>query len=208
MTGETSVATPEVLTLEEAAPKAAWQTYREAGVPELLGSLQLSYVLQACAEVGLAERLRDGVSTEAELAEGLDEHLTRHTLRYLAIKRVVDRDGDAYRLTEQGRKLLSEVSLAQIGFYVEAYGPVMERIPERLTGEQRYGRDVVRDGAALGRHSAAMFHTFHAPTVQRMLEHVDATCVLDVGCGAGPLLVAACRSNPDLKGVGLDIDPE
>ena len=202
------VAEPEIVTLHDERPLATWQEYREAGVPELLGSMQLCFVLQACAKTGLATRLRSGISAEEELTEGLDPYLGSHVLRYLAIKGVIERDGGGYRLTVRGRKLLSDISLAQIGFYVEAYGPVMESIPRLLTGDARYGRDVLRDGQALGRHSATMFDTFHVSAILTILKKVNANCVLDLGCGTGPLLLAACQLNQALRGVGIDIAPE
>jgi SAM-dependent methyltransferase len=185
----------------------AWREYHDSGMPELIGAHHLCHALDALARSGMAERLRSGPVDEAELISALDPHLAGNLLRYLEIRGVLDRVEGACELTERGRLLVSEVSLAQLGFYLEAYGPVTQRIPEMLAGQSTYGVDVERDGEALGRHCATLFRTFHTPVVLEALRGSGAHHLLDLGCGGGQLLVDLCLHEPELSGIGLDISP-
>jgi cyclopropane fatty-acyl-phospholipid synthase-like methyltransferase len=98
--------------------------------------------------------------------------------------------------------------MAQLGFYLEAYGPVMSRMAGLLDGTLGYGRDVLRDGRALGRHCTTLNRTFFTPIISRILTEAGATTVLDLGCGAGTLLIDLSRADPRLRGVGLDSAPD
>jgi cyclopropane fatty-acyl-phospholipid synthase-like methyltransferase len=95
--------------------------------------------------------------------------------------------------------------MAQLGFYMEAYGPVISAASELALGRKRYGAEVQRNGEALGRHSGVLFHHFYTPIVLEVLREHQARVVLDLGCGAGRSLVDACLRNPSLRGIGLDL---
>ncbi|WP_413804426.1 SAM-dependent methyltransferase [Streptomyces sp. OE57] len=202
-------AAPETVELTDAGPRAVWRDYRESGLDQMIKNTYLFMTLDACARAGLLDRLREGQTASEELFEGMDRKLAESVVRYLELQGVVE-DGKegAWRLTERGQLLTSEASRAMLGFYGEAYGPVISRAADLLVSQATYGRNVARDTAALGRHSATLFHRFHTPTVLNALGDIDAQCILDVGCGAGRLLVDACAQNPNLRGVGLDISPD
>jgi SAM-dependent methyltransferase len=152
--------------------------------------------------------LSNNVVSTAELAAGLDPALTRALLRFLTIRKVVEPEGDGYRLTPRGRLLAHEVPMGVLGFYREAYGPVVDKLAPLLRGELTYGKEVIRDGEALGRHCSVLLHHFGTRTILEAFQRMNASCILDLGCGGGGFLVDACQQNPDLRGVGLDISAE
>jgi SAM-dependent methyltransferase len=204
----TLAATTELVEISDPAASRAWRTYHESGMPELIGAHHLCHALDAFARTGMAARLAGGRAvTEEEAIGDLDPHLAGNLLRYLGIRGVVRADDEGVALTSRGEALLSEVSVAQLGFYLEAYGPVTQHIPDMLGGRMTYGVDVERNGEALGRHCATLFRTFHTAVVLKALEGSDARHMLDLGCGGGQLLVDACIRDPGLRGVGLDISP-
>jgi len=143
----------------------------------------------------------------SELIREVDERLGSHLLHYLSLQGLVREDDQGWAMTERGGLVFTPVAMAQFGFYREAYGPVAERIPEMLGGELSYGRDVVRNAEALGRHSGTLLHRFHIPMVLKALSDLDATHVLDLGCGGGRMLVDVCLQHPEIRGIGLDIAP-
>jgi SAM-dependent methyltransferase len=98
--------------------------------------------------------------------------------------------------------------MAQLGFYRHAYGPVFDRMTELLKGNVRYGKDVHRNGEALGRHCAVAFHYFGTGVALEALASLGANTVLDLGCGGGQFLIDACQRNPKLRGIGLDISAD
>jgi SAM-dependent methyltransferase len=207
----TEIAAPEVIELTDPEPARVWQDYHRSGMLDLIGSHYLCQSLYAAERAGIARKLRqkEWVS-EDELLADVDRHFGRHLLRYLAVRGVLRQKGEnpeSHGLTPRGRLLLDDIPLAQLGFYLEAYGPVVQNLDGLLQGSVRYGTDVLRDGGALGRHCATLFHQFHTPIVLKALEGVQARSILDLGCGGGRFLVDACQQNPELRGIGLDISP-
>ncbi|TDC65126.1 methyltransferase domain-containing protein [Micromonospora sp. KC207] len=188
-------------------PRRAWAGYHRSGVDGLISSFNLAYALVAARRTGMLDKLAgQGQMPIAEIVGDLDEHLAGNLLRYLDIMGVVRITGDVVRLTDQGVDVVGVTALAQLEFYIEAYGPVVSQLTGLLTGEKVYGRDVTRNGAALGRSCADLFRIYHDPIVLEVLSTLDVRKVLDLGCGAGQFLLDACRADPALKGVGLDID--
>jgi len=199
---------PVRLHFEDPGPERVWADYHASGMPEIVGHFLLAHALFAFAASGMAATLRGGrAAGEAELQAGLDAHLAGHLLRYLEVHGVTRAADDGWRLTPRGELLTADVAQAQLGFYLESYGPVMQASAELLRGRLRYGDEVERDGEALGRHCATLFEVFHTPIVLRVMEGMGARNLLDLGCGGGRLLVDACLRNPELRGVGLDISP-
>jgi hypothetical protein len=199
----------EEVVVENNEGQEAWRRYRESGLPELLANFNLVHVIFAFVDTGIAARLQqDEWATSEALLEGLNADLGRNLLRYLAIRGVLEEKDGRYRLSPRGQDLISEASFAQLGFYCEAYGPVVSQIAPLLRGEGTYGKDVLRDGEALGRHCGVAFQHFGTAVALRALEEMGVKSVLDLGCGSGAFLIDACKRNSELRAVGLDISSE
>jgi SAM-dependent methyltransferase len=199
---------PKIVNFDDPAIADTWRDYHASGMPGLLGSYHLCQALFAFVRTGMLEKVKQhGNAPEVVLVSGLDTHLAKHLLHYLVIRGILEVKDDNYHLTEQGKLLTADIALAQLGFYVEAYGPVTHRMSELLTGQALYATDVLRNGEALGEHCATLFHTYHTSIVLKALEGLNANCILDLGCGGGRFLVDACNQQPTLRGVGLDISP-
>ena len=200
---------PATVQLQDPEPKAKWTDYQDSGLERFIGELYLCHVLFALAESGVLARLRATEAVpESRLVAEVNRHFALHLLRYLEVEGIVEKIEAGWRLTPWGRRLTGDVAMAQLGFYIEAYGPVMSRMPGLLKGTLRYGRDVRRDGKALGRHCTTLNRTFFTPIISRILTEAGATAVLDLGCGAGTLLIDLARADPKLKAIGLDSAPD
>ncbi|MDQ1287784.1 MAG: hypothetical protein QG622_1349 [Actinomycetota bacterium] len=198
---------PETVELEDSEQRRQWQAFLLSGLPDMISSLHLCHALRALAGTPLLERLREGPRRSAEdLLEGLDPAIGTGFLRYLAGRGILETRGGEFFLTRSGEFATTDVSLARLGVYLGAYGPVTSRIADLLTGRSVYGTDVVRDGAQLGEHCATLFTIFHTPTVAEAMRGRGVRRLLDIGCGGGQLVVDACRLDPSLRGIGLDID--
>jgi SAM-dependent methyltransferase len=201
---------PQVVELDDDGPREAWKAYEASGIGELLRGHHLCLVLSALDRLGVTGRLRQpGGVPVAEVTRGWDPHLATHVLRWLELRGVLETsDGGTVEATGWGRGLLSEESLAILGYYLDAYGELTHQTADLLAGVTRYGRDIRRDGAALGHHHAVLYRKYHADTVRHGMRDVKATRILDLGCGAGQTLIDECLRDPELRGVGLDIAPD
>lgn len=201
--------TPPVVELEDAEQRSEWQKFTLSDLPEMISAMHVCHAVHALSATPLLERLRQGPRNPADgLLDGINPDVGPGFLRYLVQRGVLQRQGEEYELTRLGEYLTTDVSLARLGIYVEAYGGVTSRIGDLLSGDAVYGKDVVRDGGALGAHCATLFSFFHTPAVLRAMRGRGVTRMLDVGCGGGQLIVDACLRDPSLTGIGIDIDPD
>lgn len=200
---------PELVALRDGAQLDVWQDFRLSTMPEIISAMNLCHAVFALADTGVLANLRAGRRLPADgLLDGVVERMGEGFLTYLTMRGVVERRDGGYFLTRKGELLTGDVALARLGIYLEAYGPVMSRMSELLTGRATYGSDVERRGGPLGRHCATLFSVFHTPVLVRAMRGRGVRTVLDVGCGGGSLLVDACLADAELTGVGLDISPD
>lgn len=199
----------ELIEVESPDVAAVWDTARASGASGIISNYCFCQALFAFHESGMADRLASSepVSTAA-LVEGLDEALGTALLKYLHIRGVVEPGEGEYRLTERGRLLSAPEVVALIGFYTEAYAPVLNRFAPLLKREIRYGEDVSRDGWALSKHCEVLARSFATGIIMRALDTVGAKHVVDLGSGNCAFLIDSCKQDPTFHGIGLDNSPE
>jgi SAM-dependent methyltransferase len=201
---------PEVIELDDAVPREAWNTYERSGIGTYLRGHHVCLVLSALDRLGIAEQLRaDGPHPLVELTAGLNDHVARHVVRWLELRGIVDLLPDGLvETTAHGRDLFSSESMAILGYFTDAYGELTHNVSGLLDNSLVYGKDIARDGAAVGHHHGILYQRYHADTVRHAMGDREVTCILDLGCGSGQTLIDECQLDPDLRGVGLDISPE
>ncbi|MGP4001159.1 methyltransferase domain-containing protein [Streptomyces sp. 8N706] len=208
LTGYSQSARAEVAQLRDEELIHTWQQFQMSTMPDLISAMHLCHAIHALADTGLLERLRDGRNSAATgLLDGMNERIAANVLRYLVARGLLEEWQGAYTLTYKGELLTSEISLARLGFYVEAYGPVTQRMGDLITSKAVYGTDVQRSNGPLSRHCGTVFAKYYTPIIQEAMAGRGAKRILDLGCGAGQLLIDVCLNDPDVTGVGLDIAP-
>jgi SAM-dependent methyltransferase len=206
---ETQRSEPESVELWDEQRIRDWQDYHLSGMPQLLSSMNLCHALLALTNSGMLARLREAGPVAAEaLLHGVDPAVGTGLLRYLEVCGVLAEHQGVYRLTRRGELLVGPVALARLGFYLEAYSPVIGRMTDLLTGAARYGVDVTRAAGALSRHSGAVSTSAYTAIVLEAVRERRSSRLLDLGCGGGSLLVELCLARPDLSGAGIDVAPE
>ncbi len=136
---------PPLYELREPASDSAWKSVENAGVVSLITQFQLLHAIHTVHKLGLASELlkaaKRGLEVESFVTK-LDSYLVHHFLNYLEVMGLlVVRDGRV-QIASDWAPYFSEVAGAQIGFYVEAYGPVISNMPYLLRGTRCYGVDV------------------------------------------------------------------
>ncbi|HEX2202868.1 MAG TPA: class I SAM-dependent methyltransferase [Longimicrobium sp.] len=199
----------EAVEVADDAIRADWDAVRDSGIGGMIQNHFLCMALFGVQESGLGARLRaaDRVSVD-DLLQGMDAHFGAGLLHYLEIRGILVRENGTVSLTPRGRLLLGDVQQALLGYYHEAYAPVIRQIAPLLTKQIEYGTDISRDMEALGRHCDVMTASFGTNIVLKAMEEMGASCILDLGCGSGGFLIDACKRDPELRGIGLDISPE
>lgn len=134
-------------------------------------------------------------------AHGCVPRILGALLDYVALTTpLVMRRGDRYLAQPETRGRI-------LGFVLDmaaAYAPVFRSLPALLSGDQEYGRDVRRDGEALGRASG--FATRNTiPVITRRFDAYGVRHAIDLGCGGGEIVAALC-ADPARRATGVDID--
>jgi len=143
-------------------------------------------------------------ATAADLARasGTDARMLAAVLDFLSVTTpLLVRVGDRYEARPEARARVLSFMLDIGG----AYRPVFRDLPELLSGVRKYGVDTRRDGDRVQRASARATRGAIPFVARRFAEHGVRT-VVDLGCGAGELLVSLCAAE-GVDGYGIDADP-
>ena len=182
---------------------AATANGAERPVFELFEGFALTNVLASLERAGLLERLEAG-GIPADPGEG-EDGLPLATLHYLAQRGIVEERDGAFSLTERGAAICRDK-----GYLVWLQGGYAETLAELgafSTGAKRYGTDVIRDGRWVADGSALIGRDDVAPYATAVLEGIDFSHVVDLGCGNARFLLAAAQRF-DVTGFGIDLAPE
>lgn len=170
---------------------------------ELFEGFALASVLASLERAGLLESLeRDGVAVDA----GADLHdLRQAALRYLVQRGIATESDGVFVLTETGREVCRDKGY--LVWLQGGYGHVLGALGDFAAGTSTYGSDVVRDGRWVADGSALIGRDDVAPHAMSVLETIDFSHVVDLGCGNARFLIAAARKF-GVTGVGVDLAPE
>jgi len=177
-----------------------------------LGALARVHVLRTGVRVGLFEALRTPQEAGALAGRlGLAPDLVESWLRAAHAQRILEREGETYRLGAFARWLIDAPEAPALHAMLEQatalYHPRLEDLPRLLKGGERplFGspEESERTAAASrvieGRALDALARVPGARRAQR---------VLDVGCGHGSMLAGFLSRHRDAHGLGIESDPE
>jgi SAM-dependent methyltransferase len=201
-------AIPNVIEVREEGNVIAWEDFQRSGMPDMIKAVNNCYTILAMFQTGMLAKLRSGQKCSAEdLLDDLDHDIGEKFLKYLTVSDLLETSDGAYTLSNNGNLLTADVPLARLGIYLEAYGPVIQKMGDLLSGRAVYGEDVNRDGGSLGKHCATVFTNYYTPVILKAMSNTGATRLIDLGCGAGRMLIDACLQDPAVTGIGIDISP-
>jgi 2-ketoarginine methyltransferase len=186
---------------------AAHATERAATRPrpafDLFEGFMESHVLAALEMAGaLSELEAEGIRPAAGTDQGA---LLAASLRYLEQRGLVEEDGGTYVLTERGRSVCADKGY--LVWLVGGYGESLRHLESFLSGRERYGVDMERDGRWVAGGAALIGRKDVVPAALGLLETTSFRRALDLGCGNARFLVEVCRRF-GCDGVGVDISPE
>lgn len=162
-------------------------------------------VVDALLAAGAEGRTVDELAAIAKVRPNLLDGV----LKYLLVADVVltCREG-RFAVSPMGQKLLTK-SRALLGLVLDnsiaGYGCLLTELLPALKGEKRYGADFARAGDVIARTSYTAGKDSY-PWILAELERRGVKVVADLCCGTAELLIGFCRTAPELKAVGIDID--
>lgn len=176
--------------------------------------------VHAAAELGLADAIADGVTSEAALAERVSARpdIFRRFMRYLVALDIFARTGDGYALTPMSELLRRDAEGSQLPaarLSARTYGAWIEIFHTLRTGEAGYAKfygkplfDHVGEDPEVAAVFDAAMTAIHGPETAAMLDAYDFSepgTVMDVGGGNGSLLMETLRRYPDMQGIVFDL---
>jgi len=182
------------------------RAYRESGA------------LMAAVELGVFTRLAQGADTEAALIEALGlvpPNGERIVVACIALG-LIERDGDRLRLAPDVERFLVEGEASYAGPWMLFTRPDWNewgRLAEHL---RRPGPPVL-DNRAVAEMTVEEAWRYHRATYSiglgagrlfaRRVDLSGARLMIDIGGGSGAYCIGACRANPALQAVVLDLPP-
>jgi SAM-dependent methyltransferase len=188
----------------------------------MISGFWVSRVIYIAAKLGLADQLKDGPKTAAEVAEATETHAPSlyRVMRALSGAGVLVEDEEQrFSLTPLGATLRSDapVSLralatSELGeVHYPSWGALLHTVK---TGERAFDHVFGTDcWDYFGKHPeyAQIFNQSMtevsrvvAPAVARAYDFSSFSKIVDVGGGHGSLITAILKTNPGLKGVIMD----
>ena len=176
-----------------------------ADLVDVIGGSFAASALLALQETGSLDRLVEPVSApDLATATGSDPALLGGLLTFLAgATSIVEQDNGRFQLALPYRRY--NTLGFQLDKFLRAYGPAMASLGRSLTGTA--DRQALVNRAALA--NAFARRTSTPPTLTaELLRAWSVTALLDLGCGAGSLLIELAGGNPEFRGWGLDASAE
>lgn len=189
---------------------------------QMMSGLWVSRGLYVAAKLGVADHLRDGGKTAAELATATATNADSlyRIMRMLAMVGVFHQDdSDRFALTPLSETLLSDVPgslratvTVEMGdVHYEAWGNILQTVKTgEIAFDHRFGMNVweyfaqhpenARDFNASMANSTALVND----AISRADVFSDARRMIDVGGGLGGMISAILEKNPHLEGVLFD----
>jgi 2-ketoarginine methyltransferase len=184
-----------------AAGRRAFDLFEGYVVSSVLASFEMADLLTQLETDGLTLD-EVAVATKHELDA---RALAAACLAYLSERGLIEEDDGRYRLTPYGREVCADKGY--LVWAVGGYGEPLRRLDGFLTGTKSYGTDYVRDGSWVADGAAMLGRKDVVPHAMRLLESINFSRVLDLGCGNARFLLAVC-SRFGSSGTGVDISPE
>ncbi|RZM84283.1 class I SAM-dependent methyltransferase [Pseudoalteromonas rubra] len=164
----------------------------------------------AVNEVGLFQLFESNkVITPADLIEQYDFDLVgaRDLLRFLASQRVLTRGPKGYQLDEAFKEEY-EQNFGMLSWLLEGYGNVVAQSHPILTGEQRYGVDIVRNAKKMASATAQISAKNTDSFMFKLLDSLSFDHAIDIGCGSGMRLLQLAQHYPHVTMSGIDISED
>lgn len=161
-------------------------------------------------QIGFFEALEDDESiTAEELTQkfNMDETGGKDLLRFLVSQKVLNKAGDKYYLDKEFAGEFRQ-NFGMLSWLLEGYGNVIEKSHPILTGEMRYGPDIVRDAQKMASATTQISQQNTDSYMFGLLEKLDFTQAIDIGCGSGLRLLQLAERFKDVKLSGIDISEE
>ena len=174
--------------------------------PNMINGYVLTRVVETLLNVGFFDELRKAGEVRPDAfaeSKNLDESILRSLCDVLYASHILEKDGEAYRLTDIGHLL---IEFGRGWFNAEfGYEEVYHQLEPLLRKERQYGVDVRRRGDFVAKGSGEMGSLLYFPLAIDVIERQGYRHVFDLGCGDGTFLRHACQKVPGLQGYGIDL---
>ncbi len=193
---------------------------------DLIQSHRVTVVIYVAAKLGIAELLRDGPRSLAELAEatGVDQAALRRMLTALSTVGICSRSGQdrtsfQYSLTEMGKALDGEAeqsfkawAIFEGEMLARSWNGMIESIVTGKTAAQLSGLDSSFDLMARVPENIGIFNAAMAdltrlvtPGILRAYDFSHISHLMDVGGGSGELIGSVAKQYPALRATVFDL---
>lgn len=188
---------------------------------QMMSGFWVSRGIYVAAKLGIADHLRDGEKTAAELAADTDTHADSlyRVLRMLSMVGIFEQKGEQFSLTPLSETLLSDVpfslrrgAIAEMGeVHYEAWGNLMHSVKTgEIAFDDHFGMNVWQYFET-DKEKAENFNKYMASSSESVSQAIveaydfsESQKLVDVGGGLGGMIAAILKANPYIRGILFD----
>lgn len=179
----------------------------------LMESLGFMWLVHTGFELNLWERLLEGKTKEELRAESpdWDETLLDHWLEQARIQELVTAKNGNFQLSKLGKAVYSYRDYGLRALYKEFvlhWGPCFGKLPDLMKKTIQPAPLAGEMEDELIAKASKASEPFVWPLLKKKCEKEGWQHVLDVGCGEAAFLQRLASEFPELRGVGLEINPQ
>ena len=171
----------------------------------------LAQVLLSLSDIGFYEwmRLHPYLVPEQIKADlGLDSAVFDSLLSYIWGCGLVAQQADGtFVTTSKGEIFFNAYTRGVLNIYLGGYNPIFSQLTALLQGDKKL-HEVARSTKHTARGTALATCAYTIPEVFNVLKKHGASCILDLGCGAGDFLIQFLRLDAGRRAHGVDMCAE
>jgi 2-ketoarginine methyltransferase len=186
------------MTTQHSTGRPAFDLFEGYAVSSVLAALQMTDLLSTLEVEGLSDEVIEDRDPDRAA-------LLRASLNHLRQRDLIRYEAGRFTLSPYGTEVCADIGY--LVWLVGGYGEPLRRLESFLGTGRPYGVDYVRDGKWVAGGAALLGGKDMVPHARKLLQEIEFSDILDLGCGNARFLINACREF-DARGVGVDISTE
>lgn len=181
-------------------------TSAQLDINEIVAGFYLARVLDFLYCNGVLDTLQETRRAEdIALEHGWSPQMVTQLLDFVVrYTPFIENDGDGFRIAREAVGSMRRLR-HMLDLYVGAFGPCFDELDRTLADASgaRDCMDSARHAKAFGAIDRPSF-----PELADLILQLEIHSVIDLGCGSATLLVDIAKRTKDLRGIGLDSNPD
>ncbi len=179
-------------------------------ITQIFNSYLTAKLVMMANDMGLLKALeQQGSITTQEMLSRFNfrQPAAQDLLRFLTSQQVLREEEGHYSLSDTFSREYRQ-NYGMLYWLLGGYGNVIDESHAILTGDKRYGKDILRDSRKMAEATSLISAQNTDQYMYELLHRLDFSLAVDLGCGSGLRLLQLAEHYPTVRLSGIDISEE